>query len=208
MEEQESTQDLRRVEFATAMRGYEKEEVDTFLRELAGEQDRLTAELARAKRAAEKAHLELGEEIGQLLQHAKDVADGLVKKAEEEAASIQEKARRTADKTTTDAEAKADALRRASEADAVARVRDAQEKVRALQDTEGQVRTRLYSLRQTVATLNDTIEEAEARPPLHQDVLDDTSEVEALTASVTPAPVRSEPVSPEPVQTGLDANEA
>ena len=188
MQDEEATPNLTRVEFATAMRGYDKDEVDTFLRELAGEQERLTTELATANRRAEKAHLELGEEIGQLLQHAKDVADSLVKKAEEESASIKEKARRAADKTTTDAEAKADALRRVSESDAVARIRDAQEKVRALQDTEGQVRTRLYSLRQTVATLNDTIEEAEARPALHQEVLDDAGEVEALSSTAPPSP--------------------
>ncbi len=182
--------DLERVEFATSIRGYDKDEVDTFMRELAEEHNRLVAELAAVKRSAEKAYVELGEEIGDLLQHAKDVADQMRKKAEEDAATIKEKARRAAEKTTSEATRRAEDLRRAAEADAVGRLRDAQEKVRLLQETEKQIRTRLYSVRMTVQTLAEQIEAAEAKPEVEQEVLSDGEEIGALSsagsASVVP----------------------
>lgn len=187
MQEPSSGPDLARVEFATSMRGYDKEEVDTFLRELAEEHNRLIGELASARRSAEKAHLELGEEIGELLQHAKDVADQLVKKAEEEAAATTEKARRDAERTTLDAQQRAEELRRASETDALKRLRDAQEKVAALQVTENQVRTRMYTLRQSVVSLAEQIEEVEDRPVIDQQVQDDADELETLRGSVPTA---------------------
>lgn len=180
MDEVSESQDLTKVEFATALRGYDKEEVDTFLRELADEHNRLLTELATTKRSAEKAYQEMGEEIGDLLQHAKDVADQMRKKAEEEAANTKETARRAAERTVAEAENKADSLRRAAESDAIVRVREAQQKVSSLQDTEQQVRTRLYSLRMTIETLGEQIQGAEANPEVQQDVLEDSDEISAL----------------------------
>jgi DivIVA domain-containing protein len=195
-----ASQDLARVEFATAMRGYDKDEVDTFLRELAEEQNRLVTELETAKRSAEKAHLELGEEIGDLLQHAKDVADQMVKKAEEQAAEIKEKTRRAADRTVAEAERRAEDLRRASENSAVTRIREAQEKVSSLETVEKEIRNHLYSLRKTIASLDEQLQTTQAESPIEQTILDDAGEILALSATAAPA----EPVaatSPAPAQT-------
>lgn len=187
-EEQPISQDLTRVEFATAMRGYDKDEVDTFLQELAAEQNRLVAELAQTQRTAEKAHQELGEEMGDLLQHAKDVAAGMVKKGEEQAAEIKEKARRAAERVLAEAERRGDELRRAAEGDAVARVRTAQEKVRTLQGAEQGVREQLQTLRSTLASLDRQVEEAAHAPAIDQPVLEDAAEVVALQATTASSP--------------------
>jgi cell division initiation protein len=182
MPEETSVPDLARVEFSTAMRGYEKDEVDTFLRELAQEHNRVVVELAAAQRSAEKAHLELGEEIGELLQHAKDVADGMLKKATEEAAATKEVARRKAEQVGADAQRKADQLVAAAEADALARVRDAQQKVRALQETEAEVRARLQGLQETVRGLGEQIAKSASQPEVRQKILDDPAEISVLSA--------------------------
>lgn len=188
MQEQIDSQDLARVEFATAMRGYEKDEVDAFLRELAEEQVRLHEELTTARRTAEKAHLELGEEMGDLLQHAKDVAAAMVKKGEEQAAEIKEKARRAGERTMAEAERKGGELRRAAEAESVARIRAAQEKVRSLQQIEKDVRTQLQTLRSTLASLDRQVEDASEAPSIDQPVLDDAGEIVALQPAPTPSP--------------------
>jgi DivIVA domain-containing protein len=180
-------QELARVEFATAMRGYDKDEVDTFLQELAEEHNRLLADLAAARRTAEKAHLELGEEMGDLLQHAKDVAAANIKKGEERAAEIKEKARRAAERTIAEAQRKGDELRRAAEADAVVRIRTAQEQVQALQEVEKDVRAQLQLLRSTLASLDRQVDEASQTPAIDQPILDDAGEVVALQPTPTPA---------------------
>ena len=190
MQEPSSTsQNLARVEFATAMRGYDKDEVDTFLSELAEEHNRLVLDLAAAKRSAEKAHTELGEEIGDLLQHAKDVSDQLIKKAEEQAAELKEKTRRAADRALAEAERRAAELRRGAEAEAVNRIREAQSKVRALQETEREIRAHLHALKNTIGSLTQQIEEVQVTPTIEQPILDDAGEVRALeSAAPSPSP--------------------
>jgi cell division initiation protein len=173
---------VRDVEFSSALRGYEKTEVDTFLRELAEEHNRLIAELAAARRSAEKAHLELGEEMGELLQHAKDIADGLVKKAGEEASLTIENGRRTAEATVAEARRLADDLTRTAEAAAVTRVREAQQKVAALQELETEVRSHLTALQHTARSLDSEIARTAGQAPIEQEVFDDAGEVAALTS--------------------------
>lgn len=182
MPDEGSAQQLARVEFATAMRGYDKDEVDTFLRELADEHNRLLTDLAAARRSAEKAHLELGEEIGELLQHAKDIADGMIKKAGEEAASIKERARRNAEKLLADANRRVDELTTAAEHAAITKVRAAQQQVSALKQTETEVRAHLTALRHTVRTVQEQIDKADARPRIEEKVLDEAGEIAVLTS--------------------------
>ena len=190
MQDKPNSQDLTRVEFATAMRGYDKDEVDAFLQELAAEQNRIVAELAQAQKTAEKAHQELGEEMGDLLQHAKDVSAGMIKKGEEQAAEIKEKARRAAERVLAEAERKGEELRRAAETDAVARIRNAQEQVRSLQQVEAGVREQMQDLRSTLASLDRQVEEASQKPAIDQPILEDAAEVVALqpTAATAPTP--------------------
>lgn len=163
-----SAQDLERVEFATAIRGYDKDEVDTFLRELAVEHNRIAAELSAAKKSADKSYVEMGEEIGDILQHTRDVADQMIKSAEEEAAGIKERARRAAEQTATEAARRADRLKEA----------------------EQEIRTRIRMMAETIQSLTvqivemDSTSEAEASKA-------ETGEIAALTREVTTSPTPS-----------------
>jgi cell division initiation protein len=168
-----STTSLERVEFATAIRGYDKDEVDTFLRELAAEHNRMMAELAAAQQGAEKVYLEMGEEIGDILQHAKDVADQMKKQAEEESAR------------------RADELRTAAEVSALKQIRDAQEKVRQLKAAEQEVRARLQTIADTIHSLSIRIADIDSTAEIDATTRDDASEIAALTREVTTSPTPS-----------------
>jgi len=160
------SQDLTRVEFATVMRGYDKDEVDTFLHELAAEHERLVAELTEARKTAEKAHRELGEDIGDLLQHAKDISESMVKKAEEEAAVIKEKARRASEQAAVRAGERAQEVIKEAEGEAATRIAAADRKVKELISTERAIRARLGDLRSTLEAIGKDLVTAENFPSI------------------------------------------
>ena len=165
-QELSTSQDLTRVEFATVMRGYDKDEVDTFLRELAAEHERLVTELTDARKTAEKAHRELGEDIGDLLQHAKDISENMTKKAEEEAAVIKEKARRAAEQAAARTAEKAQELILDAEGEAARRISAAERKVQELVSAEREIRARLADLRSTLESIGKDLVTAENFPEI------------------------------------------
>jgi DivIVA domain-containing protein len=164
-----SAQGLERVQFATAIRGYDKDEVDTFLRELATEHNRMMAELVAAQKNAENVYLEMGEEIGDILQHAKDVADQMIKRAEEEAAVITEQARRAAAKTASEAARRADQLKEADQ----------------------EIRARISLMAETIQSLSLQIADMDSASETEATANDETSEIAALTKEVTTSPTPS-----------------
>jgi cell division initiation protein len=145
-------------EFSTSLRGYDKEEVDAFLSTLA-------AEIREYQRASsEQLYQNLGEEMGALLQHAKDSGDAMRKEAEEDAAAARHAAETDAQRTRADAEHKASETRAAAEADATERIKEAEERVRELEVLEREGRERLRLLRaeiEALATHLGTLESAE-----------------------------------------------
>jgi cell division septum initiation protein DivIVA len=148
------------------VRGYSREEVDAFMRDLAQHQRTLTEELAKAKQESEKTYLALGEEIGALLQHAKDIADDMVKKADEEAARLRDEARRAAERTQKDARDRSVGIIRAAEKDAGESIAEAEQKIDELQGAEMEARERLQSLRALTNSLGTQIEEVEKKQPI------------------------------------------
>ena len=161
-----SSQDLTRVEFATVMRGYDKDEVDTFLHELAAEHERLVAELTDARKTAEKAHRELGEDIGDLLQHAKDISENMVKKAEEEAAVIKEKARRASEQAAARAAERAQEVIKEADGEAASRIAAADRKIQELIVSEKAIRARLAELRSTLESIGKDLVTVEKSPEI------------------------------------------
>lgn len=105
-------EDVERATFTTKMRGYDPEEVEAFLRKVA---EQLRQAEARAERSFEAA----GEQMGDLLQHAKNLADSITAEAEADAARMRQEAEADASKARS--EASADAARMRAEADADAR---------------------------------------------------------------------------------------
>lgn len=187
-----SPQDIEKADFAIAMRGYDREEVDGFLRAMAQEQRTLLEELTTAKRGAEQSYLALGDEIGGLLQHAKDVADDMVKKADEEAARLLDDARQAAERTTSESEQRAAEIRAEAQKDAAECVADATEKVSALQESERDARERLHSLRTLLQSLGNDIEQAEAKPLISKQPTGTPSA--RRDAEETPVSAASEPM--------------
>jgi DivIVA domain-containing protein len=144
MHEELSADNVEAQSFSSARRGYEKAEVDAYLHSLAEE--------IRAYQAAstERLYQNLGEEMGGLLQHARDSADAMLKEAEEEAAATRHKAERDAHETRAEAQRQADEIRAAADADATERMKQADDKVRNLEGIETETRNRLAALRQEV----------------------------------------------------------
>jgi DivIVA domain-containing protein len=186
-----SAEGLERVEFATAIRGYDKHEVDTFLRELAAEHNRMMAELDAARNSAEKSYLEMGEEVGDLLQHARDTADQIMKLAEEESAAIKDGARRAAEKTASEAARHADEVRSAAETSALRKIREAQDKLRQLKAAEQEVRARMRTIAETIHSLSIQIADIESTTEIDVAARDDAGEIDALTREATTSPTPS-----------------
>lgn len=161
-----SPQNIENTEFPVAVRGYSREEVDAFLRDLAQQQRALTEELAKAKQESEKTYLALGEEIGGLLQHAKDLSDDMIKKGEEEAARLNEEARRAAERTQSDARDRSVEIIRAAENDATECVADAEKKIAELREAEAEARDQLESLRTLAESLSNQIQQVEKKEPI------------------------------------------
>ena len=157
-------EDIEGAAFATALRGYDRKEVDDFLSEVASQQRALLDELVEIKQSADNAYLDFGREVGRVLQQAKSSADQILGKAEEDSAKLREEAARTAEQTIEESRRRADEMRAAAERDALERIRDADEKVQRLQETELDVRQRLHSWRDMLRTVGEQIERAEAEP--------------------------------------------
>jgi DivIVA domain-containing protein len=102
-------EDVREADFKVALRGYDREDVAAFLQDVAAEMETL-------KDSSERAYQSLGEEIGGLLQQAKDSADKLVTDARTEAEAHLQAAANQAAGLTQEAEANALQSRQQTEA--------------------------------------------------------------------------------------------
>jgi DivIVA domain-containing protein len=191
-----SPEELESITFSTSLRGYDRDEVDEFLRTLAA--DLKESQKARADRLYEN----LGEEMGGLLQHARDSADQMLQEAEAEARRLreeaQEEARRTreaaaaharstkeesemtAQRTIEDANLRARETRDEAEHDAAVRIEATEARVRKLEETEADVRERIRVLRLHLVSLSDQLQEIAAPAETEEVVL---AEEESETGS-------------------------
>ena len=152
-------------EFVVTLRGYDKTEVDGFLREVAADyRSAMEGGAAAAADAVDDAALEL-QVVVEAAQHA---ADDLMRRAEAEAAQLRSQAEVHAERLRATALAHAEQLRAAAAADAGRAVAGAREKLHHLASCERVARARLSSLRQV-------LDEALASPVLNAAVLDLTA---------------------------------
>ncbi|MGH2786522.1 MAG: DivIVA domain-containing protein [Actinomycetota bacterium] len=147
MQQELSAEDIESQSFSTGRRGYDKEEVDAYLRALADEIREYHAT------SAERLYQNLGEEMGALLQHARDSADAMIKQAEEDAAAARHQAEREAHETRAEGQRQADEIRAASEAEAANRIKKADDEVTRLEGVEADARERLSSLRHEIESV-------------------------------------------------------
>lgn len=169
MSEASSNEGLENTTFSTALRGYDRDEVDAFVRTVAQEM----RELHYGRN--EKLYESLGEEMGGLLQHARDSADEMTREAEELATATRAQAEADAQKTREDAAARARELqqkaeqqatetRAEAEREASTRIEEATDRVRQLEETESQARARVKALREEVASIANDLRLIESTP--------------------------------------------
>jgi DivIVA domain-containing protein len=158
-----SNEGLENTTFSTALRGYDRDEVDEFVRTVAQE----VRELHQGRN--QKMYESLGEEMGTLLQHARDSADEMTRQAQEKAAAtraegeadaqrIREEAEARARELHKEAEQKAAEMRAEAERDASGRLAEATKKVNRLEATEGQARTRIRALHEELASITKELQ--------------------------------------------------
>jgi cell division initiation protein len=144
-------EDIKGANFSVALRGYDRGEVEAFLQEVA-------AEVAALKDSSAKAYQNVGEDLGGLLQQAKDVADKLLSEASAEAAALMQSAENEATRVKDEAEGHAGRVRddadegaastRAqAEQDAAQLIEAANIRVRDLNASEAEARRRISELR-------------------------------------------------------------
>ena len=180
-------EELESISFPTSyLGGYDRDEVDRFMSTLAND-------MRESQRgAAERPFEHLGEEMGGLLQHARDTADRMIQEAEAEARRLreeaEEEARRTreaaaahalstkegsentARRTIEDANQRARELREQAEREAHDLVEATAARVRKLEETEADMRERIRVLRLHLVSISDQLQEV-AAPAQSDDVL-------------------------------------
>lgn len=104
-------EELENRAFTTKMRGYDPDEVQAFLADVA-------RTLRDHKKQADRAYQAVGEEMGEMLQQARDRADAMIADAEQKAAGILADASAAAEETRSEAQAEAEETRSAAQAEA------------------------------------------------------------------------------------------
>lgn len=178
MREALSPDEVENLSFSASLRGYDRDEVDAFLKSLA-------ADLREIEQRSERLYETLGQEMGDLLQHARDSADQMVREAEIEAGMLREQAEKdaakirdeaaglarstkeeseaTAARTVDAANKTAEETRSRAERDASDSIAKAEDRVRTLEARETDARERLHALRLQLLELSDQLKKLEHR---------------------------------------------
>ncbi|HVM33728.1 MAG TPA: DivIVA domain-containing protein [Actinomycetota bacterium] len=122
--------------FTTKLRGYDPDEVNEFVAEVA-------AMLRDHKKHADRAYQAVGEEMGEMLQQARDRADSMIASAESKAADTIATANTAAEETRRAAEEAAAAARAGAEEDAARLRADAERAAAETRRTAEEDATRL-----------------------------------------------------------------
>ena len=151
MQPELTPEDIETASFTVAIRGYDKQEVEAFLADTADHVRALTE-------ASGSAYVDLGEEMGELLQHARNSADEMTSKAQEEVTALRAQIdaeiadkRREADeyvrRSNEDITDEVKRMREGAEEQARAIIADAQLRIVTLQSEEVEARERIRALR-------------------------------------------------------------
>ncbi len=176
--------DIEKADFAVTLQGYARKEVDSFLVKVAQTVRHLQA-------TAENPYQTLGEEIGKLLQDARDRADEMVRRTEEETARLHEEAVATANRTREEAEQHA-----------AGREEAADEKVLQLEHIEKDIRQRLHSVRKDLQAVAERLLTLESAGPdeanMRPSAISSTSETirQSQASETVPFDVKPEEVGP------------
>ncbi len=163
MAEPLNPEDIETTTFPTSLRGYDRDSVDIFLQEVAAAYEAALSESQAARSGEEKPYRSLGEEMGDLLQHAKDSADQTRALAQKEATARLAAAQEEAARLRADAEVQAAEVISAAETEADRRVTDAAETVEQLERMQNEARAEVQGLRLRLEALVDHLRDLEVR---------------------------------------------
>ena len=150
---------IEQAEFPTALRGYDKDEVEAYLRRVAAEHRRLLTQSEAPKPSSEKPYQRLGQDVGDLLQQAKDTADRMKQRAEEEAARLKEEAKKAVKEMRDKAKQDAQQIKQTADYEAREKLKDAERRLSGLKVTEDKARERLDELRTRFRQVLDQLEQ-------------------------------------------------
>jgi len=191
-------EDIETASFTVGIRGYDKQEVEAFLADIADHVRALTD-------ASSAAYVDLGEEMGELLQHARDSADEMTTRAQEEAIAIRAQVdaeiadkRREADeyvrRSTEDITGEVERRREGAEEQARAIIEDAQTRIVTLQREEGEARERIRALRLQLLEVTLRLQRFEGVD--ESDESSDEEEVKAFEPGASGEAAKTSPTGP------------
>ncbi len=147
-------------EFFTALRGYDKREVDSFMLAIAADYASLLAAYEAARKQPKTPYENVGEEISILLQTARDSAESLLGDARTKASETLETATREAEQNRAGAQARARDI-----------VADAEQRVTLLTQSEQELRRRLGELQDLLDGVRAKLDEPREHAGENQEVL-------------------------------------
>ena len=167
-----SPEEIESKEFLITLRGYDKDEVNAFLRAVAADYRSALSRQGTDISVPSSSYEALGTEISTVLSTAKqsaetirkraeDDATELRRRAEEESRQLREAASRAAKRLTEEAERHSVEVRASAEREASERLRESARRVERLQATETKVRQRLFSLEATLKQIRQELEAVE-----------------------------------------------
>lgn len=192
--------DIRDVSFATAVRGYDRREVDGYVERV----NRVIAELevSRSPQSAVKHALDrVGEQTSGVLQRAREVAEDLTATALAEADHLTRRAKVEAEEAVEGARTQADQLRAESkqEADEILARASSQAKER-LERAEDQVRMLQEEAQERLRALHQEIEAAaSARRDLLEELRRTASRLDQFAQGMASAPQETDRGEPQHV---------
>jgi DivIVA domain-containing protein len=165
-------EEIESKEFLITLRGYDKDEVNAFLRAVSADYRSALSRQGADVSAPSTSYEALGAEISTVLSTAKqsaetirrraeDDATELRRRAEEESSQLREAASRAAKRLTEEAEKHSVEVRASAEREASERLRESARRVERLQATETKVRQRLFSLEATLKQIRQELEAVE-----------------------------------------------
>ena len=167
-----SPEEIESKEFLITLRGYDKDEVNAFLRAVAADYRSALSRQGADISVPSSSYEALGTEISTVLSTAKqsaetirkraeDDATELRRRAEEESRQLRDAASRAAKRLTEEAERHSVEVRASAEREASERLRESARRVERLQATETKVRQRLFSLEATLKQIRQELEAVE-----------------------------------------------
>ncbi len=173
-----SPEEISNRDFLVALRGYDKAEVEAFLRDVASQYADLMAEVVRAREEASTGSvpaadpfLDLGDHVASLMRTASEAAAQLRTEAEQEATSIRTGAQEEAAHAAAEARLELDAaseLRAQAEREAAQLRAAAREEVARIRNEAGQM---LDAARETRATVEREAKELRESAARHEQEL-------------------------------------